>query len=126
MVLIYLSRFRQLFYKSLESPASSLSLCMKLWIDIFTSDGLNTTVTKFYISCPHLIPKQKAAVCKEPKWYVKEIAYLKARTRGAKDCWGLSLGVECWWKPLLQTPSTLMTLVGTISAHSLSAAHSVG
>lgn len=66
-VLIYLSRFRQLFYKSLASPASSLSLCIKLWINIFTNDGFNPTVTKFYISCPHLTP-----VCKETKAYVKE------------------------------------------------------
>lgn len=87
VVLIYLSRFRQLFYKSLHTPASSLSLCIKLWINGFINDGLNTTVTKFYISCPHLILKQKAAVCKEPKWYMKETAYLKAYTRGTKDCW---------------------------------------
>lgn len=91
---MYLSIFRQLFYKSLDSPASSLLLNIKLWINIFTNDGFNTTVTKFCISCPHLVLKQKAAVCKETKAYVKEtdLLILKHVPEGQKTAgdslWG--------------------------------------
>lgn len=122
-VLIYLSRFRQLFYKSLASPASSLSLCIKLWINIFTNDGFNPTVTKFYISCPHLIP-----VCKETKAYVKEtdLPNWKHVPEGQKTAgdslWGWNAGgnhfYKCplpWWHgwaPFLHAQSKLPTVAG--------------
>ena len=76
LVLIYFSIFKELFYKSLDSPTSSLSFYIKLWINIFTNSGFNIIITKIYISCPHLFPKQQVAVCKEPRSYVKEIHLL--------------------------------------------------
>lgn len=76
LVLIYFSIFKELFNKSLDSPTSSLSLYIKLWINIFTNYGFNIIITKIYISCPHLFPKQQVAVCKEPRSYVKEIHLL--------------------------------------------------
>lgn len=107
---MYLSIFRQ---PSPQIPGftcrSSLLLNIKLLINIFTNDGFNTTVTKFCISCPHLALSKKQFV-KRPKCTWRRLTCLsESMYQRGRRLLGTLSGVEWWWKPLLQTPSTLMT-----------------